>query len=126
MLAFFSKLFALFLSKLAKTEVFVLCCESSITNIRFHFNYWFKNAVLQLRNCVALPLNQKVYCGSCSALQNIKKLNCAFCALRALLRCVFGVMLCVPASASNSNVSPSCWRLLGVQGLSTQTMGDFL
>ena len=67
----------------------------------------FKNVILQLRNCVALHLNQKVYCGGCAALQNWKKielhiLRCAFTSWKdrcALLRCVFGVMLFVPTSA---------------------------
>ena len=39
---------------------------------------WYENAVAQLRNCAALQLNQKVYCGSCAALQKLKKSNCAF------------------------------------------------
>ena len=29
---------------------------------------WYENAVPQLRNRVALQLNQKVHCGSCAAL----------------------------------------------------------
>ena len=40
---------------------------------------WYKNVLPQLRNRVALQLNQNVYCGSCAALQKLKKLNCAFC-----------------------------------------------
>ena len=44
---------------------------------------WYENAVPQLRNCVALQLNQKAHCGSCAALQKLKKnklriLRCAF------------------------------------------------
>ena len=31
---------------------------------------WYKNAVPQLRNCVALQLNQKVYCGSVLRFRN--------------------------------------------------------
>ena len=40
---------------------------------------WYKHAVLQLQNCIALQLNQKAHCKSCAALQTLKKLNCAFC-----------------------------------------------
>ena len=36
---------------------------------------WYEDAVPQLRNCVALQLNQKVHCGSCAALQKLKKLK---------------------------------------------------
>ena len=67
---------------------------------------WYENTVPQLRNCVALQLNQKVYCGSCAALQKAKKiklriLRCAFAGWKdrcALLRCAFDVMLFVPTS----------------------------
>ena len=41
---------------------------------------WHKNAVLQLRNCVVLQLNQKVHSGSCAVLQKLQKLICAYCA----------------------------------------------
>ena len=34
---------------------------------------WYENPIPQLRNCVALQLNQKVNCGSCAALQKLKK-----------------------------------------------------
>ena len=33
---------------------------------------WYEKTVSQLRNCVALQLNQKVHCGSCAALQKEK------------------------------------------------------
>ena len=56
---------------------------------------WYKNAVPQLRNCVALQLNQKVHCGSCAALQKAKKLNCAFCAALLLVKKI--VALCCAA-----------------------------
>ena len=67
---------------------------------------WYENTVPQLRNCVALQLNQKVYCESCAALQKLKKIKsrilpCAFSGWKdrcALLRCAFGIMLFVPIS----------------------------
>ena len=37
--AFFSKLFTPFLSKIAKTAVFALWCETSIVEVRLHFNF---------------------------------------------------------------------------------------
>ena len=39
---------------------------------------WYKNAILQLQNCIALQLNQKVHCESSTVLQKFKKLNCTF------------------------------------------------
>ena len=45
---------------------------------------WYENPIPQLQNCVALQLNQKVYCGSCAALQKLKKIR----KLR-ILRCAF-------------------------------------
>ena len=56
---------------------------------------WYENVVPQLRNCVALQLNQKVHCGSCAALQRAKKLNCAFCAALSLVKKI--VALCCAA-----------------------------
>ena len=53
---------------------------------------WYENAVPQLRNCVALQLNQKVHCGSSAALQKAKKLNCAFCDALSLVKKI--VALC--------------------------------
>ena len=47
---------------------------------------WYENAVPQLRNCVALQLNQRVHWGSCAALQEFKTLNCAFCAALLLVK----------------------------------------
>ena len=76
MSTFFSKLFALFLSKIAKNAAFALRCEISIAEVGLRLT-WYDNAVPQLRNCAALQLNQKVPCGSCAALQKLKKLNCA-------------------------------------------------
>ena len=52
--------------KIAKNSVVVLCCEISIAEVRFRLvsnflgtwvqkiNSWYKNSMLQLRNCVAL------------------------------------------------------------------------
>ena len=56
---------------------------------------WYENTVPQLRNCVALQLNQKVHCGSCAALQKVKNLNCAFCAALFLVKKI--VALCCAA-----------------------------
>ena len=94
MSSLFSKLFTLFQSKIAKNAVFALCCEISIAEVGLRFNL-VKNAVLQLWNCVALQLNQKVDCGSCAALQKAKKLNCAFRAKRSLVKKI--VALCCAA-----------------------------
>ena len=55
----------------------------------------YKKAVPQLRNCVALQLNQKVHCRSCAALQKAKKLICAFCAALSLVKKI--VALCCAA-----------------------------
>ena len=46
---------------------------------------WYKNAVQQLRSCVALQLNQEVHCRSCAALQTLKKRYCAFVAVLLLV-----------------------------------------
>ena len=65
---------------------------------------WCENAVPQLRNCVALQLNQKAHCGSCAGLQKSKKFNCAFCAALSLVEkiiwlcCAFDIMLFLPTS----------------------------
>ena len=56
---------------------------------------WYENTVPQLRNCVALQLNQKVHSGSCAALQKAKKLNCAYCAALLLVEKI--VALCCVA-----------------------------
>ena len=60
MSAFYSKLFILFLSKIAKNAVFALYCEISITELGCALTL-YKKAVTQLRNYVALQLNQKVH-----------------------------------------------------------------
>ena len=56
---------------------------------------WQENVVPQLRNYLALQLNQKAHCGGCAVLKKLKKLNCKLC---ALLRCAFDIMLFVPTS----------------------------
>ena len=123
MSVFFSKLFTLFQSKIAKNAVFALCCEISNTEVRLRFNL-VRKCLPQLRNCVALQLNQKVHCGSCAALQKLKKVNCAFYAALLLveksLRCAFVIMLFVPTSESTThggdftfsmqNVNQGCWE----------------
>ena len=46
---------------------------------------WYENLVPQLRNCVALQLNQKVHCESCATFKKLKRTK-----LR-ILRCTFTV-----------------------------------
>ena len=80
MSAFFSKLFALFLSKIAKNAVFALCCEISIAEVRLRFNLAQKcrSAMAELR-CASTESKsslQKLRCAS----EMKKKLNSAFCA----------------------------------------------
>ena len=62
---------------------------------------WFENAVMQLQNCVAFQLNQKVYSGSCAAFQKLKTLNCAFKIDKIVVlfwHCAFHIMFFVPIS----------------------------
>ena len=75
----FSKLVALFLSKSQKMRYLYCIVKFQLRKLGCTLT-WNENAVPQLRNCVALLLNQQVHCGSCAALQKFKKLNCAFCA----------------------------------------------
>ena len=83
-----------FLPKIVKNAVFALCCEISIAKVRLRFNLVpYKNAVPQLRNCVALQLNQKVYCGSCAGVQKLKKLNFAFCAALLLVEEIIALLI---------------------------------
>ena len=51
MSAFISKLFTLFLFKIAKTAVFALCCEISAAEVRLRFNFVRKcrSAIAELR-----------------------------------------------------------------------------
>ena len=71
-----------FLLSVSKLQLRKLCCAFT----------WYENAIPQLRNCVALQLNQKAHYGSCAALQKLKKLNCAFCAALLLVEKI--VALC--------------------------------
>ena len=52
MTAFFSKLFTLFMSKIAKNIVFALCFEISIAEVRLRFNLVRKrySAIAELRS----------------------------------------------------------------------------
>ena len=72
---------------------------------------WRENAVPQLRNCVALQLNQKVLCGSCALLRKLKKLNCAFCAALLLVEKI--VALCCAALKWYNVYSTHLWYLKG-------------
>ena len=97
MLAFLSKLFALFLSKIAKNVVFALCCEISIAEVRLRFNL-----VRKCRSAIA-----EVRCASTESTSSLRKLRwaskmkkfklhilrCAFTRLKD--RCAFDVMLLV-------------------------------
>ena len=111
MSAFYSKLWAIFLSKSQKMRYLHCVVKFQLRKLSCGLT-WYENAVPQLRNCVALQLNQKVHCGSCAALQKLKKINCAFCAALLLVetivalscRCTFDVIyLCPPLSKSNSH-----------------------
>ena len=105
MSAFFSKLFTLLLSKIPKMPHLHCVVKFQLRKLGCALT-WYENAVLQLRNCVALQLNEKVHCESWAALQKLKKiklriLRCAFTGWKdrcALLSCAFGIMLFVPTS----------------------------
>ena len=105
MSAFFSKLFALFMSKIAKTEVFALCCEILIAEVRLRFNLERKcrSKIAKFR-CASTE--SKFLCGSCAALQKFKKLDCAFCAALLLIEkivalcCAADIMLFMPTCAT--------------------------
>ena len=104
MSAFFSKLFTIFCKKLQKVRY--LHCV-----VKFHLRKlgcaltWYKTAVLQLRNCVALQLNQNVHCGSCDVLQYFAmrfywlKISLCLVALRFRYN-VISALLCKLASAT--------------------------
>ena len=68
MLAFFSKLFILFLSKITKNAVFELCCEISVAKVKLRFNMVRKSrsAIAKLR-CTSTE--SKVHSRSCTAFQ---------------------------------------------------------
>ena len=78
MSAFFSKLFTLFLSKVAKNALFALYCKISIAVVRLHFNlvrkcrYAF--AGLRCASTESKSSLRKLRCAS-----EIKKITCAFC-----------------------------------------------
>ena len=91
MSAFFSKLFTLFCQKLKKMRYLHRVVKIQLRKLGCALS-WCENAVPQLRNGVALQLNQKVLCGSCAALQKLKKLSCAFCAALLLVEKI--VALC--------------------------------
>ena len=84
--AFFSKLLAgtLFCLKSQKMQ-YLHCIVKLLLRKLDSALTWYKNAFLQLRNCVAVQLNQKIHCGSCAAVQELKNLNCAFCAVLLLV-----------------------------------------
>ena len=89
MLACFSKLFTLFLSKLQKMQYLHCIVKFQLRKLGCALT-WYKNAIPQLQNCVALQLNQKVHCGSCAVLQKFKELNCEFCAALKLVEKIAG------------------------------------
>ena len=103
MSAFFSKLFILYQSKIAKNAVFAMCCEILIAEVRLCFNL-VRKCRSAIANYVALQQNQKVYWGSFAALQKLKQLytllilRCAFTGRKDC--CAFDIMLFVPTSDS--------------------------
>ena len=94
MLAFFSKLFALFLSKIAKNAIFALRCDILIAKVRLRFNLEQKclSAIAEFR-CASTESKspmRKLRCAS----EN-QKLDCAFCAALLLVEKI--VALCCAA-----------------------------
>ena len=94
MLALFSKLFALFLSKIAKNAMFALCCEILIAEVRLRFYLVQKcrSAIAEFR-CASTESKspmRKLRCAS-----EIQKLDCAFCAALLLIENI--VALCCAA-----------------------------
>ena len=67
MSAFFSKLFTLFLSKIAKNAVFALCREISIAEVKLRFNL-----VRKCRSAIA-----ELLCASAESKSSLGKLRCA-------------------------------------------------
>ena len=80
MSTFFSKLFALFLSQIEKMWYLHCAVKFQLRKLGCALT-WYKNAVSQLQN----PNPQLRYAStkskSCAALQQLKKLNSAFCAV---------------------------------------------
>ena len=68
MLAFFSKLFTLFLFIIAKSLVFALRCKISIAEVRLRFNL--------VRKCHSLIAELR--CASTELKSLLRKLRCAF------------------------------------------------
>ena len=87
MSTFFSKLFALFLSQIEKMWYLHCAVKFQLRKLGCALT-WYKNAVPQLQNPnpqLQNP-NPQLRCAStksksCAALQKLKKLNCAFCAV---------------------------------------------
>ena len=82
MSAFYSNLFILFLSKIAKNAVFALCCEISIAEVRLRDDLVPKccSAIAELR-CVSIESknsSQKFRCTSEIKKINLRILRCAF------------------------------------------------
>ena len=77
MSAFFSKLFTLFLSKIAKIAICALMVKFQLRKLSCALT-WYENAVPHLRNCVATESKSSLRKLRCDS--EIKKLNCAFCA----------------------------------------------
>ena len=94
MSAFFSKLFTLLLSKIAKMLHLHCVVKFQLRKLDCALT-WYKNAVPHLRNCVAFQLHEKVHCESCAALQKLNKYHCAFCAALLLFEKI--VALCCAA-----------------------------
>ena len=100
---FFSKLSTLFLSQIQKNR-YLHCDVKFLLGKLGCALTWCENDVPQLRNCVALQLNEEVRCGSFAALQKLKKLNCTFCA--ALLDVEKIVALCCAALLIHRSLCP--------------------
>ena len=65
MSTFFSKLFALFLPKIAKNAVFALCCENSVAEVKLRFNL-----VRKCRSAIA-----ELRCASTESKSSLRKLR---------------------------------------------------
>ena len=95
MSAFFSKLFTLLQSKIEKMLHLHCVVKFQLRKLDCALT-WYENAVPQLRNCVALQLNEKVHCETCAALLQVEKIVALCCT--ALL--VYSY-LCPPLSICN-------------------------
>ena len=82
MSAFFSNLFAVFLSKLQKIAAFALRCEISIVEVRFHFDLVqkcrFANAESRCASTESKSSLQKLRCASEIKKIKLLILSCAF------------------------------------------------